>query len=500
VPSGNQSVTATNNAGGQSTSSFTVTPDSAPPSGGTVSYAGGYTTASSVSVSFTQGTDAGSGLVATSGLLQRSSATLSNGACGTFGAFTTVAVNPASPIANAVTAGCYQYRYLISDNVGNQATYTNLNIVKVDQAAPTNSLTITAATGSALSADGATLYYNRAAAGSFRFVNAVADDASGPASATFPAVATTGWVHNAETVSTPAGGPYTSSVYSWTTNPGNPGPLTLAGTDAAGTSTSKAVTFISDVTAPSGGSISYPNAIVNSASVPITLVTGTDAGSGIDPATTVVKRNVATLTTATETCGAFAPTYATTVTLVGGADTSVSSGNCYEYQYIVSDRVGNATTYTSANVVRVDTSGPQVTAIASGAPTNGKLEVGDQLILTFDQALAAASVPTSFANATEISPSQGNVTLTIPGITAGPLNTGSPLYVTSLATATFNGTVALVNNGTATTVTVTVTALTGGATHPSSGTLVFTPAASIKDGGGNSATSTFTTASTFKLF
>jgi len=65
--------------------------------------------------------------------LQRDSATLSNGSCGSFGAFATLATNPVSPYSDASVASgtCYQYRYLISDNSGNQATYTSTNVAKV---------------------------------------------------------------------------------------------------------------------------------------------------------------------------------------------------------------------------------------------------------------------------------------------------------------------------------------------------------------------------------
>ncbi|MDQ1741409.1 MAG: hypothetical protein QOE53_3061, partial [Pseudonocardiales bacterium] len=132
APSGGQVVTATNNAGSQSSSTFTATPDAAAPTGGSVTYANGYTGATTISVAFTPGTDAGSGVAAASGLLQRSTAGLTNGACATFGAFTTVATNPTTPNADTVTAGnCYQYRYLISDNLGTQATYTSASVVKV---------------------------------------------------------------------------------------------------------------------------------------------------------------------------------------------------------------------------------------------------------------------------------------------------------------------------------------------------------------------------------
>jgi hypothetical protein len=351
APSGGQAVTATNNAGGQSSTTFTATPDSAAPSGGGVTYTNGYSTAATVSVAFTPGTDTGgSGLAAASGILQRASGTLINGVCGTIGAFTTAATNPTTPSANSVATGnCYQYRYLISDNVGNQATYTSASVVKVDTAAPTDTLSLSGAVGASLTSP-ATIYYKSNAVGSFNLTDSVADADSGPASATFPAIAATGWVHNAETISTPAGGPYASTAFSWTANPTNPVAKTVTGTDAAGLTTNTSVTFVSDITAPTGGSIAYTNGSYYTASVPITLVNGSDAGSGIN--TTVVKRDTTSMTAGV--CGVFPGTFPTTVTLVGGADTSVSSGNCYQYRYVVTDKVGNAITYTSASVAKVD--------------------------------------------------------------------------------------------------------------------------------------------------
>jgi hypothetical protein len=506
VPSGAQSVTTTNNAGGQASSSFTVTvsPDSTPPSGGSITYTNGYSTV--FTVAFSKGTDSGSGLAAASGLLQRSSATLSNGACGSFDAFVTVATNPSSPTTDPVTGGCYQYRYLISDNVGNQAVYTSPSIVKFDQFAPTSAISIINVTGGAFSAfGGTTLYYKGDAAGSFKYVDTMTDAESGPASATFPDIATTGWVHSLETVTTPAGSPYVSSTYSWSANPSNPTPKTIVGKDAAGRVSGPSITYINDVTPPAGSSITSTNALLNAASVPISLVNGSDAGSGIDPATAIIRRDVASLSTATETCGTFAGTYAATVTLVGGADTSVSSGNCYRYEYTLSDHVGNTITTTSASVAKIDTSGPRVTAIASlqsdSSAGNGQLQVGDKLVLTFNQSLVNASVPTTFSGATETSPGSGvSVKLTIPGITTGPLDTGSLLYVPVSSTATFGGTISLSNNGASTTVTLSVTSLSGAATAASSGVLVFAPASTIHDGGGNSAGGTFSTPSAFKLF
>jgi hypothetical protein len=505
APSGTQSVTASNNAGGTASSSFTVTPDAGIPTGGSLSYANGYTTGSSISVSFTKGTDTISGLNSASGIIEGSTATLSAGACGAFGPFSTVATNPASGVSFQVFSGsCYQYRYAISDNVGNHSTYTSASVTKVDNVGPTDSLSLASAVNA--SQTGNTIYYRGTVAGSLKIVDTVTDTASGPASATFPAIATIGWTHEVETTSTPLSGPYTSSPFSWTPEPGAPTAKSVTGTDVAGkSSTSASITFANDILAPNGGSISYASGVLNSTSVAIATANGGDSGSGINTATTTIKRDVAPLSTATETCGPFPGTYATTVTLVGGADTSVTSGTCYQYEYLVSDKVGNQAVNISPSVAKIDTSGPRVTAIESrqsgGSAGNGQIEVGDKLILTFNQSLATASVPASFSGATEAKPALANVTLTIPGITKGALDTGSGGYVLlPLTTTTSAGTVALSNNGIATTVTLTVTSVSGVMPQASKGALAFIAATSITDGGGNAAAGTFTTGMNFKLF
>src|SRR5204863_3060817 len=50
-------------------------------------------------------------------------------------------------------------------------------------------------------------------------------------------------------------------------------------------------------------------------------------------------------------------------------DSSTSSGNCYKYQYVISDNVGNSTTATSSSAVKVDQVAPTagITFPASGS-------------------------------------------------------------------------------------------------------------------------------------
>ena len=130
---GTKNVTATNNAALVSGNApFTLTADDAAPTGTALSYLNGSTTSTSVSVTFTTGTDAGSGIGTR--LLQRASAPLTSGTCGSYGAFATVTngTNPTSPVADTVVVNtCYQYRYLVSDNLGTQATAVSASVVKV---------------------------------------------------------------------------------------------------------------------------------------------------------------------------------------------------------------------------------------------------------------------------------------------------------------------------------------------------------------------------------
>jgi len=130
---GTLNVTSTNNAGTASAGApLTFVADSAAPTAGTVSYLNGVYWGTTITVTFTTGTDAGSGIGTR--LLQRATAVQTGGTCGTFGAFATVTggTNPTSPFVDTVnaTATCYMYRYVVTDNVGNQDIATSANAAR----------------------------------------------------------------------------------------------------------------------------------------------------------------------------------------------------------------------------------------------------------------------------------------------------------------------------------------------------------------------------------
>ncbi|MEP7167548.1 MAG: LamG-like jellyroll fold domain-containing protein [Candidatus Woesebacteria bacterium] len=116
----------------------------------------------------------------------------------------------------------------------------------------------------------------------------------------------------------------------------------------------------SDVSPPTGGSITYTDGYYTATSVALTVNDGTDTGSGIDTSSRIIQRKFATLTSGTcGTYGLFA-----TITPTGSypnyTDTTVSSGFCYQYQYQVSDLATspNQATYVGTSTAKIDTGLP----------------------------------------------------------------------------------------------------------------------------------------------
>jgi hypothetical protein len=255
--------------------------------------------------------------------------------------------SPASYAALGQGSHTFAVRAIGGTSSGPATSYT----WTVDTVAPTQSLTLASGASGAF-LNGSTLYYRRNSAGSFKLTDTVSDGGSGPASATFPGLAVTGWTHAAETVSTPSGGPYVSSTFSWSANPTAPGSYSVSGTDKAGNPGSTALTFTSDVTAPASGALAVngtaasttgsTSQATNSTSFTIGSRTDyTDGGSGLKSSVLTVQSETLSLGGACGTAGSGGPfTSATTVT--GTTQPSgILAGFCYVYKLTGTDNVGN---------------------------------------------------------------------------------------------------------------------------------------------------------------
>jgi hypothetical protein len=202
---------------------------------------------------------------------------------------------------------------------------------------------------------GSTFYYRPAGAGgTFTVDIAATDGQSGVNNVNFPGLGGGFTPTSAQNVLYP--GPY-SRTYTWPAATGTEsGAKTLTVTDnAAGTNTNT-FTVTPDSSAPSGHSASISGGYYTALSVPVTLANGTDTGSGVDAASGVVERDEEPL--AGDSCTPFDGSWST-VTLSGGADTSVLSGRCYRYRLKISDRVGNQSAASGPSATaKVDTSAP----------------------------------------------------------------------------------------------------------------------------------------------
>ena len=355
---------ATDNLGNQATTTSAnvvkVSTDVTGPSGGSITATGlvgtgnAYTSGTSVSLTLVKGTDP-NGPATTGNTVKRATATLTSsggtadGTCGAYTAFTLLTTDPASPYSNTgLATGCYVYQYVVLDNIGNATTYTS-GEVKVDTTVPnTPTRTFVAVDNTYWNGISALIYYRSAAAsGSFTVTATATDPHSGIASYTFPSSAAfgTNWT------ATP--GALGVTTYSWSGSPAAVTAKSITATNHATKVSAVSATFTPTVdnTAPSAGTVGYPDTTTTDPNVSVTFSTGTDSGSGLGAR--LLQRASATLTGST--CGSYGA-FATVATNPGSSpynDVVPSSGSCYMYQYVVSDNVGNQTTATSANVVKV---------------------------------------------------------------------------------------------------------------------------------------------------
>ena len=240
--------------------------------------------------------------------------------------------------------------------------------VWVDSTPPVNAITLSELIGNAVRV-GDTVYYRGVDAGSFTLTNAVTDSGSGPASSTTSDLVgpSNGWSHTPSTVSTPSGGPFVSTPFSWEPGTSSAPDEVVTGSDVGGNTATTTLSFVDDSVGPSGGSVSATGlvgtgtAYAPSTSVSLTLVAGSDP-SGVATTGSLLQRATATLTSdgsSDGVCGVFGDYD----TVSGGVDPVsptvdvVTDQACYSYRYVVADTLGNSTTYTSPDI-KVDTTAP----------------------------------------------------------------------------------------------------------------------------------------------
>lgn len=327
------------------TFTITTTNDVYGPTGGSVDAAGlvgtgaRYSTSTNLSVAFSKGTDS-AGVAATGAQLQRATASLTSGTCGTFGGYALVAggTDPVSPKTDTVAdQACYRYHYVVQDTLGNPTTYASGD-VKVDTTAPSApSLGFSALTNA--SASGSTVYYRSAASsGGFTVTASGADSGSGIGGYGFPALGT-GWA------STP--GALGVDAYTWTGTPAAPGTVNVTAINNAGAaSPGTPFTLTADDVAPTAGTVTYANGSTGGSAISVSFTTGTDAGSGVG--TRLLQRATAPIV------GIGCGTYTSFATIGTNPSSPVldtlPANSCAKYQYVVSDNVGNAHTAASASV------------------------------------------------------------------------------------------------------------------------------------------------------
>jgi hypothetical protein len=269
-------LTVTNGSGLTGTGSITISADSTAPSGQTIALAGGpWFATTSVPLTIARGTDAGSGVDAIRDVVERASAPLTNGTCGTFGSFAAVTlVNGAD--TSVASGNCYRWQLKVTDNVGNvSAASTASTDAKVDTTPPTTPILLFTGLANAAAA-GNVVYYQPSTTGSLTVTAAAIDSESGVPTYTFPPVSGFTMIG--------AGATRTLSFSAGLSAP--LAPLTVTATNGAGlTSEAASLTLVPDPTPPTLTVLCNGKPCLSTGyrgAVTITISGADSPGSGLD--------------------------------------------------------------------------------------------------------------------------------------------------------------------------------------------------------------------------
>jgi hypothetical protein len=417
-------------AGNTTTSSaVTVTVDNTNPTGSLTAPASSAIVKGTISLT-SDSADATSGV--TSAAFQRSPAGANT--------WTTISTDTTSPYSaslntTTLTDGLYDFRVVTTDNAGNSFTSATISNVRVDNTAPTSSITAPAA--------------NANIKGNSVTVSATSTDGgSGVASVQFK-------LDGANLGAADTTNPY-SVTWDTTTALDGSHTLTAVATDNAGTTTtSSSVTVTVDNTNPTG-SLTAPAASANVKGTVTVSSNSADATSGVTNA--AFQRSPAgagTWTTiSTDTTSPYSASW----------DTTAVTDGLYDLRVVTTDNAGN--TFTSATVtnVRVDNTNPtgSLTAPAASANVKGTVTVS--------------------SNSADGGSGVANVQFQLDGANLGAADTTSPYSVSWDTTLSTNGTHTLTAvtsdaagnafSSTAITVTVDNVAPTASLTSPIDGATV----------------------------
>ncbi|HEX6130991.1 MAG TPA: Ig-like domain-containing protein, partial [Actinomycetota bacterium] len=298
-----------------------------------------------------------------------------------------------------LTDGPHVLRVTTTDRVGN--TYSHEVDITVDNASPTQALSVTdASPAGSVHQDGTTVYYRGSVAGSVEVRSTVTD--ANPASAEFAALggSTGGWTSGAAlpaTATTPAGGPFDSPTLSWAAGTTSAPTVGVTAADRSGNlSAAATLTFANDSTPPALTVACAPACLGSGGTYTTTPVQLTlsapDAGAGL--------REIRYTTDGTDPSPSNGTIYSGPITISAQGTTTV--------KYEAYDRVGNATGDQS-EVVSIDSNAP--TLVSSNLVSSG-----DAVQLHFSEPLDGASVPAAGAFAVSVNgPAVGVDSVTVTG-------------------------------------------------------------------------------------
>jgi hypothetical protein len=318
---------------------------------------GPYFRTSAVRLVLHSGIDADSGIDPGAGLVERSIGTLAHGACRAWGTWTAITLDRGTD-THVGDGRCYRYRYRVRDRAGNLSPFsTPSGAAMVDTTPPGAPALSIGEIGAATFASRTTLFYRPGGGGGSFTVTATSTDAgSGMDAIVFPGL-DGGFAPAAERRRP---GTHADAGYTWPAGGTAAGVKIVTAHDRAGNTARAAFVIVPDALAPDGVSAALGGGPwFTTPSVPLQMAVGSDAGSGIDPASLVVERDSAPLTNGScDFVGSWTP-----MSLQGGVDESVEGGRCYRYRVSVSDNVGNVSTSVATDQARVDTSAPSAPSL-----------------------------------------------------------------------------------------------------------------------------------------